>query len=149
MKPLRVVIAGGGTGGHLYPGIAVARELLRRCPDARITFAGTARGIESRVVPKEGFELDTLRSTGLKGTSLAARVRGLLLIPLSGIDAWSIVSRRAPFRQTKSARPAGAPGSPAPRRCPDTGGRRYHPPRSRREGASCILRTECRRDDVR
>jgi UDP-N-acetylglucosamine--N-acetylmuramyl-(pentapeptide) pyrophosphoryl-undecaprenol N-acetylglucosamine transferase len=96
MKPLRVVIAGGGTGGHLYPGIAVARELLRRHPDARITFAGTARGIESRVVPKEGFELDTLRSTGLKGTSLAARVRGLLLIPLSGIDAWSIVSRRAP-----------------------------------------------------
>ena len=96
MKPLRVVIAGGGTGGHLYPGIAVARELLRRRPDARITFAGTARGIESRVVPKEGFELDTLRSTGLKGTSLAARVRGLLLIPLSGIDAWAIVSRRAP-----------------------------------------------------
>jgi UDP-N-acetylglucosamine--N-acetylmuramyl-(pentapeptide) pyrophosphoryl-undecaprenol N-acetylglucosamine transferase len=96
MKPLRIVIAGGGTGGHLSPGIAVARELLRRHPDARITFAGTARGIESRVVPKEGFELDTLRSTGLKGTSLAARVRGLLLIPLSGIDAWSIVSRRTP-----------------------------------------------------
>ena len=96
MKSLRVVIAGGGTGGHLYPGIAVARELLRRRPDAHITFAGTARGIESRVIPKEGFELDTLRSTGLKGTSLAARIRGLLLIPLSGIDAWSIVSRRAP-----------------------------------------------------
>ena len=96
MNPLRVVIAGGGTGGHLYPGIAVARELLRRRPDAHITFAGTARGIESRVIPNEGFELDTLRSTGLKGTSLAARVRGLLLIPLSGIDAWSIVSRRAP-----------------------------------------------------
>ena len=96
MKPLCVLIAGGGTGGHLYPGIAVARELLRRRPDAHITFAGTARGIESRVIPKEGFELDTLRSTGLKGTSLADRIRGLLLIPLSGIDAWSIVSRRAP-----------------------------------------------------
>jgi UDP-N-acetylglucosamine--N-acetylmuramyl-(pentapeptide) pyrophosphoryl-undecaprenol N-acetylglucosamine transferase len=96
MKPMRVVIAGGGTGGHLYPGIAVARELLRRSPDARITFAGTARGIESRVVPREGFELDTLRSAGLKATSAAARIRGLLLIPLSGLDAWSIVSRRKP-----------------------------------------------------
>jgi UDP-N-acetylglucosamine--N-acetylmuramyl-(pentapeptide) pyrophosphoryl-undecaprenol N-acetylglucosamine transferase len=96
MKPVRVVIAGGGTGGHLYPGIAVARELLGRMPDARITFAGTARGIESRVIPREGFELDVLRSAGLKGTSLAARIRGLLLLPLSAIDAWSIVSRRSP-----------------------------------------------------
>ena len=96
MSPLRVVIAGGGTGGHLYPGIAVARELRRRQPDAQITFAGTARGIEARVIPREGFELDTLRSVGLKGTSLAARLRGLLLIPLSAIDAWSILSRRTP-----------------------------------------------------
>ena len=96
MKALRVVIAGGGTGGHLYPGIAVARELLRRMPDARITFAGTARGIESRVIPREGFELDVLRSAGLKGTSIAARIRGLSLLPLSAIDAWSIVSHRSP-----------------------------------------------------
>jgi UDP-N-acetylglucosamine--N-acetylmuramyl-(pentapeptide) pyrophosphoryl-undecaprenol N-acetylglucosamine transferase len=96
MKPVRVLIAGGGTGGHLYPGIAVARELLRRMPDARITFAGTARGIESRVIPREGFELDVLRSAGLKGTSIGARIRGVLLLPLSAIDAWAIVSRRAP-----------------------------------------------------
>ena len=96
MNPMRVVIAGGGTGGHLYPGIAVARELLRRQPEARVTFAGTARGIESRVIPREGFELDVLRSRGLKGTSLAARIRGLMLIPLSAIDAWRIISRRSP-----------------------------------------------------
>jgi UDP-N-acetylglucosamine--N-acetylmuramyl-(pentapeptide) pyrophosphoryl-undecaprenol N-acetylglucosamine transferase len=96
MSPLRVVIAGGGTGGHLYPGIAVARELLRRQPDAVVTFAGTARGIESRVVPREGFALDVLRSTGLKGTSPAALLRGLSLLPLSGVDAWRILSRRQP-----------------------------------------------------
>src|SRR4051794_8142723 len=96
MNPLRVVIAGGGTGGHLYPGIAVARELLRQMPDATVTFAGTARGIESRVVPREGFALDVLRSAGLKGTSLAARARGVGLLPLSGMDAWRILSRRRP-----------------------------------------------------
>lgn len=96
MKPTRVIIAGGGTGGHLYPGIAVARELLRREPDATVTFAGTARGIESRVVPREGFELDRLRSAGLKGTSVFARIRGVLLLPLSAIDAWRILSRRRP-----------------------------------------------------
>ncbi|HET7220337.1 MAG TPA: undecaprenyldiphospho-muramoylpentapeptide beta-N-acetylglucosaminyltransferase [Vicinamibacterales bacterium] len=96
MKANRVVIAGGGTGGHLYPGIAVARELRRRRPDVIVTFAGTARGIESRVVPREGFELDMLRSAGLKGMSPLALVRGLSLLPLSAMDAWRIVSKRRP-----------------------------------------------------
>jgi len=93
---LSVVIAGGGTGGHLYPGIAVARELLARRPDARISFAGTARGIESRVIPREGFELDVIRSGGLKGKSLVDRARGARLVPLSVADAWRIVSMRRP-----------------------------------------------------
>ena len=96
MKPLTVVIAGGGTGGHLYPGIAVARELLQRVPEAKVTFAGTARGIEARVVPREGFALDLLRSAALKGTSPAALARGLGLLPLSGVDAWRILSKRRP-----------------------------------------------------
>jgi len=96
MKPLRIVIAGGGTGGHLYPGIAVARELRRRRPDAEVTFAGTAGGIEARVIPREGFTLDLLRSRGLKGMSAGALVRGLALLPLSGLDAWRILSRRRP-----------------------------------------------------
>jgi UDP-N-acetylglucosamine--N-acetylmuramyl-(pentapeptide) pyrophosphoryl-undecaprenol N-acetylglucosamine transferase len=96
MKPLRVVIAGGGTGGHLYPGIAVARELLRRSPESVVSFAGTARGIESRVLPREGFQLDLLRSAGLKGTSAAGWLRGAALLPLSALDAWRIVSRRSP-----------------------------------------------------
>src|SRR3954464_14481292 len=93
---LRVVIAGGGTGGHLYPGIAVARELLARRTDATVTFAGTEKGIEARVVPREGFELDTIRSGGVKGKSIVDRARGASLIPLGMSDAWSIVSRRRP-----------------------------------------------------
>jgi UDP-N-acetylglucosamine--N-acetylmuramyl-(pentapeptide) pyrophosphoryl-undecaprenol N-acetylglucosamine transferase len=96
MTPLRVVIAGGGTGGHLYPGISVARELRRRYPEVVVTFAGTARGIESRVVPREGFELDVLRSAGLKAVSPGAMARALSLLPLSAADAWRILSRRRP-----------------------------------------------------
>ena len=71
-----MVIAGGGTGGHLYPGIAVAHEIVRRMPGARVTFAGTAQGLEARAVPREGFELDLIRSAGLKGKSLVSRLRG-------------------------------------------------------------------------
>jgi UDP-N-acetylglucosamine--N-acetylmuramyl-(pentapeptide) pyrophosphoryl-undecaprenol N-acetylglucosamine transferase len=95
-RPLRIVIAGGGTGGHLYPGLAVARELLARRPDAQVSFVGTARGIESRIVPEEGFELDTIRSAGLKGKRLGSLLRGFGLLPLSAIDAWRVLSRRRP-----------------------------------------------------
>ena len=94
--PLRIVIAGGGTGGHLYPGIAVARELVSRRADAQVSFAGTARGIEARVVPREGFALDLIRSRGLKGKSILDRARGLTLVPLGIADAWRIVSTRRP-----------------------------------------------------
>jgi len=93
---LHVVIAGGGTGGHLYPGIAVARELLARQPDAQISFAGTAKGIEARVVPREGFALDLIRSGGLKGKSLVDRARGASLLPLGLVDASRIVTTRQP-----------------------------------------------------
>jgi UDP-N-acetylglucosamine--N-acetylmuramyl-(pentapeptide) pyrophosphoryl-undecaprenol N-acetylglucosamine transferase len=91
-----VVIAGGGTGGHLYPGIAVARELLVHHPDAQITFAGTAAGIEARVLPREGFALDTIRSAGLKGKSLRDRARGAALVPLGLVDAMRIIRARRP-----------------------------------------------------
>jgi UDP-N-acetylglucosamine--N-acetylmuramyl-(pentapeptide) pyrophosphoryl-undecaprenol N-acetylglucosamine transferase len=94
--PLRVLIAGGGTGGHLFPGIAIARELLRRHPDARVTFVGTARGIEARAVPRAGFELDTIRSLGLKGKSPIALAKGLVTLPASFWDAWRVISRRTP-----------------------------------------------------
>ncbi len=95
-EPLRVIIAGGGTGGHLYPGIAVARELLARRPDARIVFAGTARGIEMRVVPREGFTLELIRSGGIKGKSIIGRARGAALLPLGMLDGWRLVSAHRP-----------------------------------------------------
>lgn len=93
---MRVLIAGGGTGGHLYPGVALARELLRRDPATAVSFVGTAQGIEARVVPREGFELDLIRVAGLKGKSRAERLRGFLLLPIAAVDAWLVLSRRRP-----------------------------------------------------
>jgi UDP-N-acetylglucosamine--N-acetylmuramyl-(pentapeptide) pyrophosphoryl-undecaprenol N-acetylglucosamine transferase len=93
---LSILIAGGGTGGHLYPGIAVARELMARAPGATVTFVGTAFGIESRVIPREGFPLEVIRSAGLKGKSVQSIARGVALLPLSAADAWGVISRRHP-----------------------------------------------------
>ena len=93
---LSVLIAGGGTGGHLYPGIAVGREILARVPDAKVAFVGTTAGIEARVIPREGFALDTIRSAGLKGKSPSALARGLALLPASALDAWRVISKRQP-----------------------------------------------------
>jgi UDP-N-acetylglucosamine--N-acetylmuramyl-(pentapeptide) pyrophosphoryl-undecaprenol N-acetylglucosamine transferase len=90
------MVAGGGTGGHLFPGVAVARELTTRDARTVVTFAGTTRGIEARVLPREGFALDTIRSAGLKGKRIGPLLRGLGLLPLSAADAWRVVSRRRP-----------------------------------------------------
>jgi UDP-N-acetylglucosamine--N-acetylmuramyl-(pentapeptide) pyrophosphoryl-undecaprenol N-acetylglucosamine transferase len=95
-ESVRVVIAGGGTGGHLFPGIAVAREIQSRVPGAQVSFVGTSRGIEARVVPLEGFALDVIRSSGIKGKSIRARAQGVALLPLSLVDAWQVLSIRRP-----------------------------------------------------
>lgn len=80
---MRVLIAAGGTGGHIYPGIAVAKEIMDRDADSVVRFVGTARGLEIRLVPQAGFELSIIESSGLKNVSLAAKVRGLLTLPKS------------------------------------------------------------------
>lgn len=93
---MRVLIAGGGTGGHLYPGIALARELQRRDPSTAVTFAGTLTGIESRVVPHEGFPLDLIRVAGIKAKGWMARLRGVWMLPMAAVDAWRVLSARRP-----------------------------------------------------
>jgi UDP-N-acetylglucosamine--N-acetylmuramyl-(pentapeptide) pyrophosphoryl-undecaprenol N-acetylglucosamine transferase len=69
---------------------------MARVPGARVTFVGTAAGIEARVVPREGFELELIRSAGLKGKSLESVARGVGLLPKSGLDAWQVITRRRP-----------------------------------------------------
>ncbi|MGH9958820.1 MAG: undecaprenyldiphospho-muramoylpentapeptide beta-N-acetylglucosaminyltransferase [Pyrinomonadaceae bacterium] len=78
---MRVLIAAGGTGGHIYPGIAVAKETLRREPQSQIRFVGTARGLENKLVPQAGFELSLIESAGLKSVGVIARARGVALLP--------------------------------------------------------------------
>jgi len=75
---MKVIIAGGGTGGHLFPGIAVAREIQRRRPGSTILFVGAQQGIETKIVPREGFELRTLPIGGVKGLGIGRQVRNLI-----------------------------------------------------------------------
>jgi UDP-N-acetylglucosamine--N-acetylmuramyl-(pentapeptide) pyrophosphoryl-undecaprenol N-acetylglucosamine transferase len=79
---LRVLIAGGGTGGHIIPALAVARALIAR-HGGQILFVGTARGLETRLVPQAGFDLRLVRVGPLKNVSLATRLRTALDIPAS------------------------------------------------------------------
>ncbi len=81
---MRAIIAGGGTGGHLFPGIAVAREIHRRHPGSDVLFVGAERGVEARIVPREGFPLRTLPLGGIKGMGWWSRIKNLLAA-LSGL----------------------------------------------------------------
>lgn len=92
----RILLAGGGTGGHLFPGLAVADELRRREPATTIVFAGTERGIEATAVPRAGYELRLLRVAPIKGRSLGDRLRGVAALPAAGVAALGIVRALRP-----------------------------------------------------
>jgi UDP-N-acetylglucosamine--N-acetylmuramyl-(pentapeptide) pyrophosphoryl-undecaprenol N-acetylglucosamine transferase len=80
-KGLRVMIAGGGTGGHVIPALAIGRE-LRDAHGAEVRFVGTARGLETRLVPEAGFQLELVRSGQLKNVSLGTRARTMGDLPI-------------------------------------------------------------------
>ena len=90
------VIAAGGTGGHIFPGIALAREVVARRPDARVVFAGTSTGLETRLVPAAGFELATVPASGFAGKRLAERIGSLLLLPRGILAARRLLAKLAP-----------------------------------------------------
>jgi UDP-N-acetylglucosamine--N-acetylmuramyl-(pentapeptide) pyrophosphoryl-undecaprenol N-acetylglucosamine transferase len=93
---MRMLIAGGGTGGHLFPGIALAEEFSTRHPRNAVLFVGSRRGLEARLVPASGFALQTISARGLKGKSLGSFLLGLLLLPRAFIESWRILSRFRP-----------------------------------------------------
>ncbi len=91
---MRLLVAGGGTGGHVFPGIALAEEVVTRHPHNDVVFVGTARGLEARVVPQAGFPFERIEVQGLKGKGLRSALQGLTLLPralwrsLSILRAW-------------------------------------------------------------
>jgi UDP-N-acetylglucosamine--N-acetylmuramyl-(pentapeptide) pyrophosphoryl-undecaprenol N-acetylglucosamine transferase len=92
----RVIVAGGGTGGHLFPGLAVIEELRRRQRGLEVLFVGTARGIEARVLPRAGEKLELLEVTPLKGQSPGKLVQSVLRLPGAMGRAAGVVRRFRP-----------------------------------------------------
>ncbi len=93
---MRLLIAGGGTGGHLFPGVAIAEELRARAPAAEIRFVGTRRGIEARILPDLGWELALIEVSGLKTVGLLGALRGLVRLPRALWQARQVVKQFQP-----------------------------------------------------
>lgn len=91
-----LMIAGGGTGGHIYPAIAIAREYVARDASRKVIFVGTERGLEKTIVPKAGFPLEFINVGGLKGKGGLDLVKNVARLPLGFIDAWRAVGRHRP-----------------------------------------------------
>jgi UDP-N-acetylglucosamine--N-acetylmuramyl-(pentapeptide) pyrophosphoryl-undecaprenol N-acetylglucosamine transferase len=87
------VVAAGGTGGHVFPGIALAEELRRRRPEAQIVFVGTASGLENKLVPAAGFGLEQVSASGFMGKSLTERVGALSRLPRGIGEARRLLKR--------------------------------------------------------
>ncbi|HVP66094.1 MAG TPA: undecaprenyldiphospho-muramoylpentapeptide beta-N-acetylglucosaminyltransferase [Anaeromyxobacteraceae bacterium] len=93
---MRLLVAGGGTGGHVFPGIALAEEVVTRHPDNDVVFVGTARGLEATVVPQAGFPIELIEVTGLKGKGVLGVLTGLLRLPRALLQSISILRRWRP-----------------------------------------------------
>ena len=91
-----MIIAAGGTGGHLYPGVALAREFARMEPGSEAIFVGTVRGLETKVVPREGFELITITAQGVMGRGVWGALQGLAAVPVGLLECLAICRRRRP-----------------------------------------------------
>ena len=95
-RPLRLLLAAGGTGGHVIPALVVAQEFCRRDPSRQVLFVGAARGIENRLVPAAGFPLERLAIGALQGQSVAVRLKTLLALPNALWQALRILERFQP-----------------------------------------------------
>jgi UDP-N-acetylglucosamine--N-acetylmuramyl-(pentapeptide) pyrophosphoryl-undecaprenol N-acetylglucosamine transferase len=91
-----LMIAGGGTGGHIYPAIAIAREYTARDASRRVVFVGTEYGLEKNIVPKAGFPLEFIQVGGLKGKGGLDLIRNLARLPLGFVQAFRLIGRHKP-----------------------------------------------------
>lgn len=95
-RPRTILVAAGGTGGHLFPGIAVADELRRRHPALRVVFVGTPRGLEGTLVPRAGYELVLLPILPLNAVGALRLLKGLFALPWGLLKAAATVARLRP-----------------------------------------------------
>ncbi|MDO9515722.1 MAG: undecaprenyldiphospho-muramoylpentapeptide beta-N-acetylglucosaminyltransferase [Syntrophales bacterium] len=95
-RGIRIIIAGGGTGGHLFPAVAIAEEFLERSQMSDVLFIGTERGLEARLLPGLGFALRTITVEGVKGRGPIKMIGGLLKIPRSVAQSVSILREFRP-----------------------------------------------------
>jgi UDP-N-acetylglucosamine--N-acetylmuramyl-(pentapeptide) pyrophosphoryl-undecaprenol N-acetylglucosamine transferase len=93
---MRILIAGGGTGGHVFPGLALAEEVVTRHPGNDAVFVGTARGLEAQVVPAAGFPFELIEVRGLKGKGWLAGLKNLVLLPRAFLQSIRILRRWRP-----------------------------------------------------
>jgi UDP-N-acetylglucosamine--N-acetylmuramyl-(pentapeptide) pyrophosphoryl-undecaprenol N-acetylglucosamine transferase len=93
---VKLLIAGGGTGGHVIPAIAIAREWLSRGAEREVVLVGTQRGMEMKLVPQAGLPLETLRVAGLKGKGGMTLVRNLAMMGAGLKDAFGVLKRHKP-----------------------------------------------------
>ena len=93
---MKLLIAGGGTGGHVFPAIAIAREWLSRGKERDVVLVGTQRGIEMKLVPAAGLPLETLRVAGLKGKGGATLVKNLAMLGPGLVDAIHVLGKHKP-----------------------------------------------------
>ena len=93
---LRLLVAGGGTGGHVIPALVLAREFCRRDSSRQVLFCGTRRGIETRLVPAAGFPLELLEIGMLQGQTVSARLNTLLSLPRALFRAGRIIDKFQP-----------------------------------------------------
>lgn len=92
-----IVIAGGGTGGHIYPGIAIARAIQKMDPSIEIHFVGTALGLESKIIPREGFPLHLIESGKLNVKSPLQKLKTLCKIPLGLWQSFRLLGQLKPL----------------------------------------------------
>lgn len=90
------LIAGGGTGGHVFPALALAGEIRRRRPEAPVVFVGTRQGLESDLVPRAGYRLEFVRAKGLVGKGWRARLSGAAALPPAFFDSLGLLARHDP-----------------------------------------------------
>ena len=93
---MKLLIAGGGTGGHVFPALAIAREWLARGKEREVVLVGTERGIEMKLVPPTGLPLETLRVAGLKGKGGTTLVRNLTMLLPAMFDAMRVLGKHRP-----------------------------------------------------